>query len=163
MPQPFDGVFDPEEMTDDELYDLLMQEFQESQYVQADWIELGVRDGFVTLGGRVGTDLEVQAAERIVDDIVGVERYRNDLVIDELHRDLAPEAADDAVAEDRELDDPLGEPDPNQSDTAEHLVENLEEEQYGTHDVGSAIQDGTSYSPPDGPFPGGGYRSGENH
>lgn len=162
MQRDFDGTVDPGGMTDEELYDLLMQEFRESQHLQPGWIDLRVRDGFVTLGGTVGTDMEVQVAEKIVDDLVGVDRYRNDMVVSELHRAIAPEAADLAVAADRATEDSMGEPNPQQTDTAEHLVEDLEEQAYGTHDPQAAIRDGAPYIPPDGPFPEG-YRSTEDH
>lgn len=158
----FEGVLDPEGMSDDELYDVIMERFEASPQVQQGWIDLGVRDGFVTLGGRVGTDTEIQVAESIVTDIVGVGRYTNELMTSDLHRESTPEAADDAVLQDRESDDQLGEPDPQQSDTAEHLATDLEGESFGTHDMGAAIEDGMTYTPPDRPFPDG-YRSTEDH
>lgn len=87
--------------------------------------------------------------------MIGIDTYENELVVDELHRADNPEAAD-------EVDDQSGEPDPQQSDTAEHLVEDLETETYGTHDVQEAIRDGATYIPPDRPVSDG-YDSRENH
>ncbi|CAN5308345.1 hypothetical protein BH23GEM4_BH23GEM4_25260 [soil metagenome] len=162
MAQESSGALYPEQLDDDELYQILMDRFRSSPGVDADWIELSVSDGFVTLEGRLGAYSEVEVAEKIVDDVVGVESYANNLVVDELHREQAPEAADDAVAADRARDDSLGEPDAQQTDTAEHLVADLEEETYGTHDPQTAVRDGTPYIPPDGPFPEG-YDSGETH
>lgn len=162
MNHDFGNVFDPEGMTDDELYDLLMQEFDESPHLQPDWIEVRVKDGFVTLSGFVGSDTEVQVAEKIVADVIGVERFSNELMVNDIHRALAPEAADESITEAGAGEDPLGGAQPQQSDTAAHLVEDLEEQAYGTHDRQAAIQDGAPYIPPDGAFPDG-YRSTENH
>jgi hypothetical protein len=50
----------------------------------------------------------------------------------------------------------------DQSDTAEHLVEDLDAQTYGTHDVGTAVEEGASYEPPDRPVPDG-YGSREAH
>ncbi|HYW09177.1 MAG TPA: hypothetical protein VE913_19615, partial [Longimicrobium sp.] len=102
-------------------------------------------------------------AEQALLDIVGVAELSNELIVDELHRGEAPEAADDALAEEMEVDDGPGDPNLQyQSDTAAHLVEDLEAQTYGTHDVGHAVEDGASYQPPDRPV-GDGYGSRENH
>lgn len=162
MQRGFGDAMDPEEMSDDELYEVLMEEFRESDQLDAGWIEVSVQDGFVSLSGRVGTDGEVQVAEQIVHDVVGVQRYANNLVVDELHRGTEPEAADLAAADQQEMGEPLGTPDPHQTDTAAHLASDLEADTYGTRDAQEAIEEGTPYIPPDGPIPEG-YRSGENH
>ena len=154
-------IFDFSGMTDDELYDVVVQHLQEHPEVDAGWIEVRVRDGHVTLAGRVGSDSEVSVAEQVVTEILGLE-LTNELVVDELHRGEMPEAADDAVTADLESDDQLGETQLDQSDTAQHLVEDLDAMTYGTHDVGTAIEEGASYEPPDRPVPDG-YRSTENH
>src|SRR5690606_22168389 len=114
------------------------------------------------LSGRVGTDAEVQVAEAVLDDVLGLDDYTNELVVDEAVRYALPEAADDAEAASEELDDQLGESDEQQSDTAEHLQEDIESQTYGTHDMGEAIRDGATYTPPDRPVSDG-YDSRENH
>jgi BON domain len=157
--------FDPYDfttMTDDEIYDVVVQHLSEYPELDLGWIDVAVKGGEVTLSGRVGSDGEIQIAEQAILDVLGIERFVNDLVVDELHRGEMPEAADDAVTADLEVDDQLGERAGNQSDTAAHLVEDLDAMSYGTHDPGTAIQDGASYEPPDRPVPDG-YRSRENH
>ena len=149
------------DMSDDEIRELVVEQLREAN-VDADWVEVQVKDGFVTLGGRVGTDSEVQVAESVVHDIIGIEEYANELVVDELHRFEGPEAADEHVAMEADMDDQLGDPGGNQSDTADHLVEDLNSQTFGTHDMGEAIQDGVAYIPPDRPV-GDGYGSRENH
>ena len=158
------GTFDFSEMTDDEIYDLVVQHLGEYPELDVGWIDVIVRDGHVTLAGRVSSDGEVQIAEKALIDVLGLseESFTNDLVVDELHRGEMPEAADDAVTADLEVDDQLGEPQFDQSDTAEHLVEDLDAQMYGTHDVGTAIEEGASYEPPDRPVADG-YGSREDH
>ena len=156
------GTYDFATMTDDEIYDLVVQNLGEYPELDIGWIDVAVRNGHVTLSGRVSSDGEVQIAEKALVEVMGVESVVNELMVDELHRGEAPEAADEAVAQDEEVDDQLGETMFDQSDTAQHLVEDLDAMTYGTHDVGTAIEEGTSYEPPDRPVPDG-YRSGENH
>ena len=154
-------IFDFSGMTDDELYDVVVQELREHPEVDSEWVEVRVKDGPVTLSGRVGSDSEVSVAEQVMTEILGLE-FTNELMVDELHRGEMPEAADDAVTAELEADDQLGSPSFSQSDTAEHLVEDLDALTYGTHDAGEAIQEGASYEPPDRPVPDG-YGSRENH
>ena len=155
-------IFDFSGMTDDELYDLVMQQLREHPEVDEGWISVGVRDGHVTLSGRVGSDSEVSVAEQVITEILGIAAFTNELVVDELHRGEMPEAADDAVAADLDVDAQYGESNENQSDTAAHLVEDLNAQMYGTHSVTDAINDGASYEPPDRPI-GEGYGSRESH
>jgi hypothetical protein len=158
------GTFDFAEMSDDEIYDVVVQHLLEYPELDVGWIDVIVRDGHVTLSGRVSSDGEVQVAEKAIVDVLGLgeESFTNDLVVDELHRGEMPEAADEALAAELEADDPLGSPSFSQSDTAEHLVEDLDALTYGTHDAGEAVQDGASYEPPDRPVADG-YGSRENH
>jgi hypothetical protein len=155
-------LFDFSDMTDDEIRGVVVEHLREYPNLVADALEVTVRNGHVTLGGRVGTDAEVQVAEAVLDDVLGIESYTNDLVVDESRRYELPDAADDAAAAAAELDDQLGTMDDQQSDTAEHLHEDIESQTYGTHDVGTAVRDGATYSPPDRPVSDG-YDSRENH
>ncbi|HEX5724129.1 MAG TPA: BON domain-containing protein [Longimicrobiaceae bacterium] len=162
MATDFSNLHDFSTMTDDEVYDVVVEALREYPNLDLGWIDVAVRDGHVTLSGRVATDGELQVAEKVVLDILGIEHFTNELVVDELHRDTAPEAADEAAALDAEVDDQLGAPAPDQSDTAEHLVEDLDAATFGTHNPQQAMMDGTSYSPPDRPIPDG-YLSHEDH
>ena len=163
MAQDFDELFfDFENMTDDEVYDVVLQQLNEYPNIDPGWIEVAVKDGFVTVSGRVGTDSEKQVVEKIIVETMGISTFSNELVVDELVRGDVPEAADDAAAYEAELDDQLGGRDQNQSDTAAHLMENLDAEMYGTHDMQAAIEDGASYEPPYRPLADG-YDSEEAH
>ena len=155
-------LFDFSNMSDDEIRTVVVEHLREYPSLNDTAVEVAVRNGHVTLGGRVGTDAEVQVAEAVLDDVLGLDDYTNNLVVDEAVRYSLPEAADDAATAGEELDDQLGDSDEQQSDTAEHLQEDIESQTYGTHDVGEAIRDGATYIPPDRPVSDG-YDSRENH
>jgi hypothetical protein len=151
MARSFDP-YDLSGMTDDEIYDVVVQHLGEYPELDMGWIDVAVREGRVTLSGRVASDGEAQVAERALVEVVGLSDVVNELVVDELHRGEAPMAADDAVSQDQQSDDPIGEPpSPNQSDTAAHLMEDVESQTYGTGDVGTATEERTPYSPPHRP------------
>jgi hypothetical protein len=154
-------IYDFATMTDDEIREVVLEHFRESPTLDADDIDVLVQEGTVSISGRVGTDSEVEVAIAILDDVLGLD-YTNELVFDELRRGEAPNAADDAIALQEETESSYGSPSDQQSDTAEHLVEDLEAETFGTRDLGKAIQDGSSYNPPDRPTSGG-YGSREEH
>jgi hypothetical protein len=162
MAEDFSRSGDFETMSDDEIYDVVVQQLREYPEVDVDSLEVRVRDGHVTLSGRVSGDREVEVAQAAVVDVLGVERFTSELVVDALRRGEAPEAADDAVAADMESDDSLGEEDPNQMDTAQHLTEDLDAQTYGTRDVQQAVEEGAPYIPPDRPVSDG-YGSREDH
>lgn len=163
MAQDFDDLFfDFENMSDDEIYDVVMEHLRENSTLDAGWIDVSVRDGHVTLSGRVGTDSEKQVAEKEIAETLGIRSYSNELVVDELVRGALPEAADEATALENELNGPFGGEVPNQSDTAAHLMENLKTQTYGTHDMQEAIEEGAPYVPPDQPIADG-YGSEEDH
>ena len=162
MAQEF-NPFDLTDMTDDEIYDVVVQHLSEYPELDMGWITVSVQDGRVTLSGRVSSDGEVSIAAQALTDVVGVAELDNQLIVDELHRGEAPEAADDAFTQDVEVDDQMGEPNlVYQSDTAGHLMEDLEQQTYGTHDAGLAAEEGIPYEPPTRPVPDG-YGSREDH
>jgi hypothetical protein len=151
MAGDFEDVHDIDIMDDGELRDLIIQELGEYSQIDPDLVEVSVEGGAVTLSGRVGTEQELQQIEHVVTDVLGIERVNNEIVIDELVRAEAPEAADDAVALEREAQPMLGKRPDNVEDSAAHLVENLEGEMYGTQDVQQATEEGLSWEPPEGP------------
>ncbi len=163
MASEFGGdLYDFENMSDDEIRSLVLEQLSEYPNLDVDDMDVVVRNGVVILSGRVGTDAEVQVAGAVLDDILGLEDYRNELVVDQLRRGDMPEAADDANAAAEEEDGNIGVGNEQQSDTADHLTDDLETETYGTHDTGTAIRDGTAYTPPDRPVSEG-YGSREEH
>ncbi len=161
MAREFGGeLFDFQRMTDGEIRDVVIEHLRDQSNLDVDDIDVIVRDGMVTLTGRVGTDAEVLVAGEVVDDVLGIETFSNELLVVAGRRGTSDEA--DEMAAREPGSDPLGGVDSQQSDTAEHLVEDLESETHGTHDSGRAIRDATPYEPPDGPV-GDGYASREDH
>jgi len=155
-------LYNLEDLTDDELRQLVLDQFREHPNLGASEVDVVVIEGHVTLTGRVGTDGEVQVATALLDDVLGLERYTNDLVVDEIMRGTLPLATDDVLGGEEEVEEPLGGSGSQQSDTAEHLVEDLEADTFGTRDMGKAIQGGNTYIPPDHPVSDG-YGSREEH
>lgn len=153
---------DAGELGDDDIRGLVLDELRQQPNLDADLIDVRVQDGRVTLAGRVGTDAEIKVAGNIVSDVIGAAELSNELVIDETQRGERAAGADEAAMEGDELESQVDGYTGEQTDTAEHLQENLQDEQWGTHDMHSAIRDGTSYTPPDHPTPDG-YDSREEH
>ena len=145
----FQDIYDIENMGDDELKDLVLQELREYPEIDVDLIEIQVREGAIRVSGRVGTEQEVQQVGHFITDVLGVEDVANELVVDELVRGARSEGADDAWVEENEADPQTGEQDLRTSDTAAHLMDDTESEQFGTHNVQEAIERGLSYEPPE--------------
>lgn len=155
-------LFDLNDMGDEEIRGLILQELRDQPNLDAETIEVIVEDGRVKLEGRVGTDAEASVAANVVTDLFGPESFSNDLVVDEVRRGQRAEGADEAAMEEDELESQISPGKLQQSDTAEHLQEDLEEETWGTHDMQTAVRNGTVYTPPDHPAPDG-YDSREDH
>lgn len=155
MPRDYEDIFDLDDMSDDEIQSLIRQELEDYDTLDADNILVRVTAGEVELTGRVGTEEERRIAEHVLTDVIGVTRYRNDLVVDEVRRDEEPEAADDHIGDALGRgEDQLGGRDRLPSDPAAWRTnQDLDAELYGTHDRERAIEDGASYEPPDSPTP----------
>jgi hypothetical protein len=164
MPADYEDLYDLDNLDDDEVYDLILQQLHEYGDLDADLIDIDVQDGFITLAGRVGTEQELQVAEQILTDLLGIGNYSNELVITAVERAEQSEAADDArfEADASEVISPLGEGDDRTDPQAVHLLENLPGQLYGTHDLQRAIEQGEAYEAPDRPVQEGSW-SEEDH
>jgi hypothetical protein len=162
MARDFENLYDIENMSDDELRDLVYQQFTEIPEIDPDLVEVSVEGGSVRLAGRVGTEQELQQIEHVLTDVLGVASVNNELVIDELTRGEAPEAADDAAEAEMTSDPQLGTGALRTEDSARHLVSDTQAETFGTHDPQQAVADGIPYEPPDRPIQEGTW-SRENH
>lgn len=162
MAKDYEDVYDVESMDDGELRDLIVQLLGEEETIDADGVDVAVSDGLVRVSGRLGTEDEVEAVEKIVLERIGVERFESELVVDELVRTQTSEAADDAAQEaDTGSYERTKRGDRTES-SAEHLIDDVEGELYGTEDLQKAIEQGESYTPPDSPHEEG-TRSRERH
>lgn len=141
MTRDYENVDGLESMSDQELAERIRQEFRDTPALDPDLVDVRVEEGRVTLTGRVGTEGELQVFEHVVTDVLGIKEIVNEIVVDELVRATASEAADTT---ERRAD--------RTSDTAEHLQADIAAEQFGTDDVGEAIERGHTYEPPPGPI-----------
>src|SRR6185369_8798670 len=140
------------DLSDEELRALVRDRLAEHRGLDLRDITVTVHDRVVALTGRVGTDGERRVAERVITDLLGIETVRNNLVVDSLRRAESPEAADESLADDDEHSGLLlGDRAVPLSREAEHLEEDLDSRLFGTSDLGNAIQNGTSWSPPTSP------------
>ena len=156
MAQHFENVFDLDDLSDDELRGLVRERLAQDDQVDVDNILVTVKSGFVTLSGRVGTEMEKQVADHVLSDVIGLERYANDIFVDPIRRDLEPEAADEQVGRvrGREEETLLGGSDVDTTDPeAQRADDNDDSALFGTHDYGSVMEDGVPWIPPDEPTP----------
>ena len=165
MATDYENVHHIEDMDDGEIRDLILQELEEIPEIDVDLLDVEVDEGRVKIGGRLGTEEELQQVEQLVTDVLGIADFTSDMVIDELVRGERSEDPIEALVEDAEVEDQLGEPQGDErfvTESSDHLEEDLAGDAYGTHDVQDAIEKGQSYEPPDRP-PQMGSRSRENH
>jgi hypothetical protein len=149
MARDYEDQSSPDSLNDEELRAKVRETLADNGGIDVDNVTVRVRDGEVQLLGRVGTEEELRTADHVLTDVVGVSRYSNELVVDALRRTEEEEAADDAVEARDQGDYILGDKPVPLSPEADHRVEDLEAEMYGTHDLQQAIESGESYSPPD--------------
>lgn len=162
MARDFENLHDLEDLSDDELRELVRQHLAANNMVDLDDLTVRTDDGWVVLGGRVGTDEERQVAEHVVTDVLGIQACRNEIFVDPVRRALSPDAIDDHLAdEDKREGLLLGDRPVGLSPEAEHLEEDLDAELYGATDVQKAIEDGTAWIPPESPTPEGLSEKGE--
>lgn len=160
MASDFENAINIDQMDDDDVGELVRQRLDEDPDFDIDTVEVTVRDGRVIVEGRVGTDGERQHVEQVLGELAAGE-FQNNVMVDSNARAQRAEAADDAHAEDQEVRAALGESGKTTSDTAEHLQQDDEGEMYGTRSPKEAIEEGKSYTPPEGPTQGIG--GGEQH
>jgi hypothetical protein len=150
----YEDIRDTDDLNDNELRALVRDAFEQQMAVDPDDVSIAVRSGVVTLSGRVGTDEELRIAERIVTDMVGLEKVRNNLFVDPIRRAQSPEAIDEHLVDERLHEGLLLGNGPRPEDPeAEHLQEDLRAELFGTADVQQSIEDAIPWNPPDGPTP----------
>jgi BON domain-containing protein len=143
-----------DDLSDGEVRALVRDRLDEQRAFDPDDIDISVRNGVVQLSGRVGTEEEFRIIERVVSDLVGITRVKNDMVVDPIRRAQSPEAIDEHLA-DEELHEGLllGDRPRPQSDEAADVDEDLRAELFGTTDVQESIADGIPWVPPESPTP----------
>jgi len=154
MAHDYEDIHDLDDLSDDELRELVRDHLRDHAGIDADDISVSASEGRVTLSGRVGTEGELRIAERVLTDTLGIAEVDNQLVVDAIRRAESPVAIDDHLAdEDAHAGLLLGEmPSPVPPETTQ-LAEDLDAQLFGTVDMQAAIEGGASYSPPTSPTP----------
>lgn len=154
MPRDFENSDDISALSDDELRQLVRDRFERERALDYEDLTVDVRDGVVTLNGRVGTEAELRIADHVLSDGIGLREYRNELVVDPIRRAESPEAIDDHLADEGEHEGLLlGDRAVPLSPEAEHLEDNVSEQIFGTTDVQAAIEGAAPWVPPESPTP----------
>jgi hypothetical protein len=150
MAGDYEDFYDIDSLTDPELEALVREELDEYPDLDASGLAITVADGRVTVSGRIGTEAEYQQIEHVLTDVIGV-AVANEMLIDELTRHEQPMAADEANAQVYASGRGGRGGADRTDDAAEHLLADTGAEQFGTNDVGEAVERGYSYNPPETP------------
>jgi hypothetical protein len=154
MARDYEDLHNIDSLTDRELRDLVREQLAANKSIDPDDIVVTVTDGEVLLEGRVGTDVETRIAERVVSDVLGIQRYQNNILVDVNRIAESPEAIDEHLVDDAEHAGLLlGDRPVPLSPEAEHLEEDVDAQLFGTTDVQRVMEDGASWIPPESPTP----------
>ena len=152
MARDFEDINNIEQMDDRELRDVIREHLAAHNGLDIDDITVVVTNGAITLSGRVGTEGERRIADHILTDVLGIEEFTNELVIDPIRRAESPMDIDEHLAEeDRESGLLLGDRPVPLNPEAEHLADDAETDLAGTTDVQNAIEGAKSWNPPESP------------
>ena len=152
MARDYEDLHNIEELDDNELRELVREQLREHAQLDIDEITVLASEGKVTLSGRVGSDGESRMAEHVLTDVLGIEDFSNDLVVDALARATNSEAADESIEEDDERSGGLrGDREVSMTDESAHLADSPEGDRSGTSDMSRVMEDGMTYNPPSSP------------
>lgn len=154
MARDFENIHDLDNLSDDELRDLVKQRLADHNGLDADDITVELEQGMVVLAGRVGTDGERRIAEHVVTDVLGITSLRNDIFVDPTRRAESPMAIDEHLAEeDRTEGLLLGDRPTQHSDEAYPVDGTADQRLEGTTDIQDVISAGVPWIPPESPTP----------
>ena len=152
MARDYEDIDNLDQLDDREIRDLVRERLAAHNGLDIDDIVVRVENGAISLSGRVGTEGERRIADHILTDVLGVQEFANDIVVDPIRRAESPLDMDDhLVEEDREAGLLLGDRAVPLNDESEHLADAPETELAGTTDVQSAIERAASWNPPESP------------
>jgi osmotically-inducible protein OsmY len=86
MARDYEDLQNLDQLDDREIRDLVRERLAGHNGLDIDDIVVDVRNGAIALSGRVGTESERRIAEHILTDVLGVEEFTNDIVIDPIRR-----------------------------------------------------------------------------
>jgi len=152
--EDFDNSDDVQNLSDDELKGYILDELRSRNAFDVEDVAIEVKDGKVTLTGRVGTETELRIIDHVMTDVVSVRSVDNQMVVDENRRAISPEAIDDHLADEEAHGGLLlGDVPRPHSPEAEHLADVGSDDSEGTHDVQESIEMGEPWIPPESPTP----------
>ena len=154
MARDYEDIDNLDQLDDREIRDLVRERLASHNGLDIDDIVVQVENGAISLSGRVGTEGERRIADHILTDVLGVQEFTNDIVVDPIRRAESPMDIDDHLAEeDRQAGLLLGDRAVPLNDEAEHLADAPDTELAGTTDVQSAIERAAAWNPPESPTP----------
>ena len=152
MARDYEDIQNLDQLDDREIRDLVRERLAEHNGIDVDDIVVNVQNGAIALTGRVGTEGERRIADHILTDVLGVQEFRNELVIDPIRRAESPMDIDEHLAEeDRASGLLLGDRPVPLNPEAEHLADDADSDLAGTTDVQDAIEGAKSWNPPASP------------
>jgi hypothetical protein len=154
MADDYDNTDEIANLSDEELHQLVRTELAQQKAIDANDISVFVKDGRVSVSGRVGTEEELRIVDHVLTDSLGLTNADNQLVVDEIRRVESPEPIDEHLVDEEEHAGLLLGDKPGQQDAeAEHLVVDHNLNPSATHDVSQAIEAAEPWIPPEGPTP----------
>ena len=154
MAHDYEDIHNIDSLDDRELRDLVREQLASHGALDIDDITVLASGGKVLLSGRVGTEGERRIAEHVLTDVLGIQDFSNDLVIDPLRRAESPSAIDDHTADEAERAGTLlGDVAVPFSAESEHLADAVNDDMDGTSDYQQVMEDGMTWNPPSSPTP----------
>src|SRR5204863_5099053 len=149
MARDYEDLQNLDQLDDREIRDLVRERLAAHNGLDIDDIVVNVENGAIALSGRVGTEGERRIADHILTDVLGVQQFTNDLVVDPIRRAESPMDVDDHLEEeDRTSGLLLGDRAVPLNPEAEHLADDAEGDLAGTTDVTDAIEGARTWNPP---------------
>jgi hypothetical protein len=154
MARDFEDINNLDQLDDRELRGLVREHLAAHNGLDIDDITVQVNEGAIVLTGRVGTEGERRIADHILTDVLGIQNFSNELVIDPIRRAESPMDIDEHLAEE-ERDEGLllGDRAVPLSPEAEHLADLQDADTEGTTDVQKSIERAAGWIPPESPTP----------
>jgi hypothetical protein len=156
MARDYEDFSSIDDLSDDELRDLVRDRLAEHPTIEIDEITVFVDNGTIRLEGRVGTEAELRIADHVLTDVVGVASFDNQLLVDPNARDETSLDIEDHLQAERETAGTLiGEMPPQETDEVIQARgdEDLDDRMFGTTNYQDAVAHGTAYIPPESPTP----------
>jgi hypothetical protein len=154
MPRDYENLHDIDDLSDDELREVVRQHLASHNGLDINDLEVSVADGVVRLAGRVGTEGERRIAEHVVTDTLGIVSVNNEILVDSIRRAESPIAIDEHLADEERTEGLLLGDRPTQyADGTPRDDENTDERLWGSTDVQDVIANGVPWIPPESPTP----------